>query len=54
MDMLIDVLGYVLNAIGVGAIASAALNKEYNNKIVNCLMKVINLIGMNIWNAKNK
>lgn len=54
MDILTEVLSYVLDAVGVSALAAAVFNKDYNNKYVNGLMKVVNIVGANIWKAKNK
>lgn len=52
--MVIDILSYVLDAVGISSIFAAVVNKDYNNKFVNGLVKIINCLGMNIWNAKNK
>lgn len=57
METLIDwteILTYVLSASGVFSWLSAALNATYSNKFVNGLMKIVNVLGGNIWKAKNK
>lgn len=56
MDLLVDwteILTYVLSASGVFSWLSAALNATYNNKIVNGIMKIVNVLGGNVWKAKN-
>ena len=48
METLIDwteILTYVLSASGVFSWLSAALNATYNNKFVNGLMKIVNVLG---------
>lgn len=52
--MVIEVLNYALDAVGVSSIFAAVFNKDYGNKFVNALMKIVNCLGMNIWKAKNK
>lgn len=57
MDTGIDwtsIVTYVLSASGVFAWLSAAVNKSYENKYVSAIMKFINVLGGNIWKAKNK
>lgn len=49
-----EVILYVLSAVGASAWLAAFLNKEYENKWLNALMKVINTIGANVFKAKNK
>lgn len=50
----VDIVTYLLTATGISAWLSAAVNKAYDNKYINFLVKIINVIGGNIWKAKNK
>jgi hypothetical protein len=49
-----SIVEYVLTASGAFAWLAAIFNKEYSNKYVNYLVKLINLIGGNVWKAANK
>ncbi|MHA1447963.1 MAG: hypothetical protein ACTSP4_00885 [Candidatus Hodarchaeales archaeon] len=53
VDMIVQVLEYIISAVGGCAVLSAALNKNYENKWLNGLMKLINFIGANTFKAKN-
>ena len=53
MEMIYEILDYILPTIGVSSIVSAIVAKDWGNKYINAVVKIINIIGCNIWNAKN-
>jgi len=55
IDIIYSILtDYIFPAIGASAFLSALLTKEYSNKWINLLVKIINYIGMNVFKAKNQ
>lgn len=49
VDTILDIVLYVLSASGVCAWISAALNKEYSNKYSNFIVKLIKVVGGQVF-----
>lgn len=52
-NTLAEVVIYILATVGASAKIAAIFNKTYKSKWLNALMKVINVVGGNVFNATN-
>ena len=53
MEMIYEILDYILPTIGVSSIVSPIVATDWANKYNNAVVKIINIIGCNICNDKN-
>lgn len=49
VDTILDIVLYVLSTSGVCAWISAALNKDYSNKYINFIVKMIKVVGGQVF-----